>query len=859
MKNKKVHNISFIITCLIIAMLLNIAVFGQDKENLSERQLIFLRNEIDSLNKLAFKIFSTNPLKTRSIAIKSHALASAVGYQKGEGKANNYIGMSYHITGSYDTAILYYEKALNIFEMAGDTLNTGKIYNNLALLFSHREYYNLALEYNLKSLRYAELMHDDESIFHNYNNMGSTYEKLEQYDNALKAYNECLNILGEDTTQKKLYSYAICNIAIINLLTKQYDSVEQQLQKSLHFFLSEQDNYGISQAYKYLGQYYTERKDIDKALEAIENSNKYGKIIENKKITIENQFQKAYLQFLLHNTAQAKLLFKESLQESKNANYLKITIESFKYLSKIDSLNSNYFGALKNYQAYMHLKDSANSLKIQNQIAELNIRYESLQKNKEIANLTAEKELHKLKIKKQLSQRNLLLLLIVGILSIGAIILNSRRKIRKKNTLLAEKNEEIGKKNKELHDHKQHLEEKVKERTSELLKAKNKAEESDRLKTAFLANISHEIRTPMTGIIGFASLLKEEGLSGKEQAQYIKIIERSGKRMLNIITELVDISKIEAGQVHTNKCLTNINEQMQYLYQFFAPDAAEKGLEFSYTEAATSSKSWLITDQGKFIAIMSNLLKNALKYTFTGSIQFGYTILFKEKSISQWQFYVKDSGIGIPKQRQEAIFERFVQADIEDVNAYEGAGLGLAISKAYVEMLDGRIWVVSEEGNGSTFYVTLPHQLIEKEIPSTIETKQLPSNKNKAISLKVLIAEDDETSILHFNIILKEIAHEIIYATTGKEAVEQYQQHPDIDLVLMDIKMPVMDGYTASREIRKLNKDVFIIGQTAHALAGDREKCIDAGCNEYITKPLDKTILLNMLRNHFNEIKEKDG
>lgn len=245
-----------------------------------------------------------------------------------------------------------------------------------------------------------------------------------------------------------------------------------------------------------------------------------------------------------------------------------------------------------------------------------------------------------------------------------------------------------------------------------LIEAKEKAEESDRLKSAFLANMSHEIRTPMNGILGFSELLKEPNLSGEEQQKYISIIEKSGERMLNIINDIISISKIEAKLMEVNWQKSNINEQIDYIYTFFKPEVEGKGMQFAFKKGLSLEEATLKTDREKIYAILTNLVKNAIKYSEKGSIEFGYT-----KTDKNLEFYVKDTGIGIEKIRQEAIFERFIQADIADKMALQGAGLGLSISRAYVEMLGGKIWLESEFGKGSTFYFTLPY---ENEIETAV-------------------------------------------------------------------------------------------------------------------------------------------
>lgn len=237
----------------------------------------------------------------------------------------------------------------------------------------------------------------------------------------------------------------------------------------------------------------------------------------------------------------------------------------------------------------------------------------------------------------------------------------------------------------------------------ELNKLKDRAEESDRLKSAFLANMSHEIRTPMNGILGFAELLKEPKLSGDEQELYVSLIEESGIRMLNILRDIVDISKIESGQIKVVYSEVNVNQQIAYLYQFFKPEAEGKKLDLNYTISLDDKDSVIRTDKEKFNAILTNLVKNALKYTPSGTINFGY-----QKEDGFLKFFVKDTGMGIDKDRQGVIFERFVQADVTNNYAIEGAGIGLSIAKAFTEILGGEIWLESEKGKGTAFYFTIP-------------------------------------------------------------------------------------------------------------------------------------------------------
>ncbi len=387
----------------------------------------------------------------------------------------------------------------------------------------------------------------------------------------------------------------------------------------------------------------------------------------------------------------------------------------------------------------------------------------------------------------------------------------------------------------------------------DLVVAKEKAQESDQLKSAFLANMSHEIRTPMNGILGFAGLLKESELSGEKQKKYIQIIEKSGKRMLNIINDIVSISRIESGIMDIHLCETNINNQLQFVYDSLKFDADCKKLKLSFTCDFPEKEAVIKMDSEKFFSILSNLIKNAIKYTDEGSIEYGY--IHKEKE--ELLFYVKDTGIGISNEQKEVIFDRFIQADIKDKMARQGAGLGLAISKAYVEMLGGKIWVESEETKGSTFFFTIPTNINSKEDEQKL-ISEIQENETKPIiseisGLKALIAEDDEASQELIQLGLQKFSKEIYKASNGLEAIKICRKSPDIDLILMDIQMPKMNGYQATREIRKFNKKVIIIAQTAFALTGDKDKAIEAGCNDYLSKPIRQNELLALLKLYFTK------
>ncbi len=374
----------------------------------------------------------------------------------------------------------------------------------------------------------------------------------------------------------------------------------------------------------------------------------------------------------------------------------------------------------------------------------------------------------------------------------------------------------------------------------DLIIAKEKAEESDRLKSAFLANMSHEIRTPMNGILGFTNLLQEHDLTGEEQNQYIEIIQKSGKRMLNTVNDIIEISKIDSGQIKVASNMVNVSEHLLTLHKFFKLEAEKKGLKLNLNNKLSEDESLILCDENKLGSILTNLIKNAIKFTEKGTIEIGC-----KKNKKFLELYVEDSGIGIPANRKEAIFNRFEQADVEDQLVHEGSGLGLAISKSYVELLGGKMWVDSEQNKGSTFFFSIPYDPTNTETKIKVSGKKQVENKEK--KLNILIVEDDDVSSMLLSTILNDKAKNIQIATNGLKAVEICKNSTNFDLILMDIKLPGIDGLEATKRIREFDRNVKIIAQTAYALEGDKEKAIEIGCNDYISKPISKGKLIEMI------------
>jgi len=409
-----------------------------------------------------------------------------------------------------------------------------------------------------------------------------------------------------------------------------------------------------------------------------------------------------------------------------------------------------------------------------------------------------------------------------------------------------------------------------------LLIAKEKAEKKVKIKSIFLANMVHEIKTPLNVILGFSDLLKQKELSNEKQQSCINMIDKGGIHLLNIVNNVLTDSKKEDvnNEVRITPC--NINDQIEYIYNFFKLEVEQKGLQISFQNSLPHCEAVIDTDSEKINGILTNLVKNAICYSDQGSIEIGYTLkpvnqqdslfsrLFREDQekahhLVDIEFFVKDTGIGVPINKQEAIFGRYIQVNGKDKRAAHGVGLGLAISKSYVEMLNGKIWVETESGKGSIFYFTVPFISNHSEIPVCSNDVSVDNIQTDIKDLKILIVDDDiSLGLLQAELVKKNsIFVQNVY--NGIEALEACKIHSDFDLILMDINMPKMNGFHTAQQIRKQNKDVIIIAQTVYPQEEEIALAYNAGCNDYIQKTLNRSTMLELLRKYFSKTQNQFG
>ncbi len=385
----------------------------------------------------------------------------------------------------------------------------------------------------------------------------------------------------------------------------------------------------------------------------------------------------------------------------------------------------------------------------------------------------------------------------------------------------------------------------------EITRLKEKAEESNMQKSLFLANVSHEIRTPLNSILGFSELLNIGNLDAKTRAEYFQIIINQGQQLQKLVDDISELTKYEAGDLTINKSPCNFNLLLNELLTRVNQQKKQLNKENVEIKINIPASEEIIgyTDSGRITQILSNLINTSLYFTDRGYIEIGY---HKSEEL-KLEFYVKDTGSGFSREEQKYMFDRLLQAQDTIIKKFEGLGLNLTISRGLVKLLNGKIWVESEPGSGSTFYFQIPYEeLPHMDLPEESEETSTISQYNWKDKL-ILIVEDDEVNYKFLEAVLLNTDAQVIRADKGNQAIELCISINKIDLILMDLKLPDISGFEATRQIRKFNRTIPIIAQTALVLPSEREKCFKAGCNEQITKPIDIEKLLKIINKYLSE------
>lgn len=808
--------------------------------------------------------------------LKSLDFKSSLRDTSGIANTNNNIGSIYYDLKEYTKAYEYFKKALIFSEQVGNDNSTQSILNNMGLISQEMEQHLKAVELFNESLEYGKRTDNSIGIADTYHNLGKSKVMLGEYLEGLDFYNMALEIYRQLGVTE---SFTMNNIGQAYIELDYYREALNYLNKALEeakahnrVKLLRDIHQNLAVAYERMGRFedayfsYTQFNHYDDSLKSEDYLNKIEDISNRHEIEkTQEQIEKAKLALekkeaelrrrnvviysviagLIAAIVFAFVLLRMGIQKQRaNTQLIKQNEEVMRSQAIIKKINKalteneeklrsifdvSPYSILVLDASYQIVDCNGTSLDLFNMGNKrdlLNKPVDSL-----ISETEAGKEKNKLleKIRTNQLNRAQYTLTRIDLSSFqaeitGRVIRNPQDEIDAYVVVINDITERLN-------------------FVESLKVAKMNAEESDRLKTAFLANMSHEIRTPMNSIVGFSNLLNDPKLKEEKRQEFLKHILQSSNVLLSLIDDIIDISKIEAGQMSVHVQETKVNEIVRSTFSSFKESNQNKDLELMLNIPAGTDSISSTTDPTRLRQILINLLSNAVKFTSKGSVEIGYK-LDPQRNRPHIEFYVADTGIGIKDNKHDLIFERFRQIDDSQSRKYGGTGLGLAISKKLVELLGGSIWLESKPKKGSTFYFTIPYNL---PILEENDKQSFDSKKFKWKGKSILIAEDEDSNFELIKAALTNSQIKIHRANNGEEAVDFIKLDKPTDLILMDIRMPKLNGYDATRQIKKVRSEVPIVAITAYAMSEDETKSLKAGCDRYLSKPIRPARLLEVI------------
>lgn len=778
---------------------------------------------------------------------------------KGIANTLNNIGITYKYMNKTEEALSNYLEALDIYNKIEDSSGIAYCYNNIGQIFLDRNEFEKALEYFSVSLKIKENFNDRNGIVNTLNNIGKTYQKQKKYQDAEKYFMESLRI-----------SYAIESNELIK---KAFEHLSK--------LYEEKQNYSLALLY------FKKSDSIKDIINTMESANKIAELQviydlnakekQNELIVKNNRFQRNF--FILIISFILVLLFVFLFRYRANRKTNMLLSRRLQFIQFINETSSNFVnisaedidnGIRRTLEKVLDFTGGQNAyIFLKNkETGGYRLSYDWPVRRTDIENNYPEEiqEEEYLPAFKKLRNGVSLMMLVnwpvikaftgnmekAGVsdfntifipLSVGGEFLGFAG-FRRTDKVWNEENIRLLRITGELMagSIRRNMSEK------EIIDAKLKAERSDWLKSVFLANMSHDIRTQLNGIIGFTSILREDRGMNDTQLQYLNIIDTSGKQLLSLINDIIDINRIEAGLLEIRETPTQLNKTMTETLRFFETYKKEHfGLERAFVDIRMNSplddeRALVYTDDSRLRQILNNIVNNALKFTMKGYVEFGYQA---EPGSKMLTFYVKDTGVGLSGDQAALIFERFKQADNDLTRKLQGSGLGLAICKQLVGLMGGSIWVESEPGKGSVFYFTLPYKPVN-QIRESMQVEfpiQSFNWKNKTI----LVVDDIYENFEYFTGLLESTGALLLYARESGEALEILQNNKNVDVILMDILLPGVSGLELTGIIKKSLPNIPIVAQTAFAFNEDREKCLKAGCDEYLSKPISQNALFEIL------------
>ncbi len=856
-----------------------VSVIAQNNyENLIQSLNNDSKNEIEKIDiliNLNKELTGNNNNQAIHYGIKALELALKINHTDKNAEANYYLGITYVYKGIPDSALYYFETARQLYQNLHNETGLYKTLNYIGISYIISDDLLKATHFLNQAYDKAKSIKDTIGMTFALNNLGIVYSKRNLKAEALKNYQEVLQIYTVKSIKKNM-AKVLNNIALIHKDEGLYSDAIKVWQKALPLEKEMGTKHGVANILTNMAEVYLLGKNVKEAAQMAEESYKIRIDINDQRGISESQKLLGDINYEKNNFSKAILNYSESLQvldqvtdkqfatecylglaksyskqnqrepankyidlAIKMANELKYPeLQQKTYLFKAVILqNQNqYPEAIQTLTNYILLNDAQLQDSKIKELAKIKSEFDFFEKEQENQFLTKENEIQKLKISREKNYR-LILFLIIGLLITVSVLIIRLYQFKKKQSKRLNKLVNVRTKT---------LEKEIEERKkvqNELHRAKEKAEESDRLKTHFLENISHELRTPLNGIVGFAELLNQEDTTIANKEEYVGFINSCSQRLINTMDDILEMSLLNSGaaefKMETIELIQPLNSFLELFNQRKINHEIDLKIDIPFTEL------WVETDKRMLFQVFNNLLNNAYKFTEKGFVKFSLNV--NEDFLV---FSVRDSGIGIESDYREIIFESFRKIEHKGSKLYEGNGLGLALSKKIINGLGGTVRVESELNNGSEFFVSFPKKMIKKLFIQNSTSGEKSEPVSSLEGKVILIADDEIINFLLVKELLKKDKCKILYAENGQEAIDKCVKNESPDLVIMDIKMPVMNGIEATRKIKEFRKSIPVIAYSAFVLNNEKQMALEAGCDDYLPKPVSRQVIIETIRKH---------